>query len=204
MCYCSWLDLLVSPSDLHKESRLKLSPLSVTSAPPSIQLSWPEARQLPSCSSPAHQIPTVVPQRRRLAGPRHCRADQIRDWQHRTHRQTKQETPAWYNMQKEKILSDDAVINPEESVFMCTYSKSMLNTGNYGGMARAPHSFWWWNRCFKIKDSKASFYLQSGPFCQHCPIGTHPPPHSNHVCAYMRRDVHTIIWMLSQCVDMCL
>lgn len=112
---------LWSPSDVHKESGVTLPPpppsVSDTSAPPSVQPSWPEARQLPSCSSPAHQIPTAAPQCCRLAGPRHCRARHIRDWKHGPPRPS-----GTNNMQTEKILSDDAVINPEESVFMCTYS----------------------------------------------------------------------------------
>lgn len=33
------------------------------------------------------------------------------------------EEPVWPDMQKESFLSDRAVITPEESVFMCTYSK---------------------------------------------------------------------------------
>lgn len=70
-------------------------------------------------------------------------------------------------------------------------------------VVRAPLHFWWSNCCFK-KNSKASFYLQMVGL--DLSTNTSPPvyPHSNHVCAYMHRVVHTIIWMPSQCVDMCL
>lgn len=81
----------------------------------------------------------------------------------------------------------------QKNLYLCTYSEvNVENTGNHEAESLLIRT-----------DSKASFYLQTAD--PDLSTNTVPPvhPHSNHVCAYMHRNVHAFIWMPSLCVGVC-